>query len=219
MTRYEVYLNLYLTVVSKSQADPGNLDLLALADAMDPYAMPMEASKDTYIYDRFEALWLRLGTTYSPNNENLGLDFAKSFFGLLPQTDARFVAGKNAMATVTQKEWERVAMWNAVVGTYELLYALLLKAEKKVKGLAQILDGMDPFGGEAGSLSRNPKAFRDFMAFAYRKPEFEVDFELAQAYCYRDPDGLLAKGFFYVKPKDWDALRYEDPSSFRMRAA
>ncbi len=217
MTRYEVYLNAFYALLNESRKETGNKDLQALVDGMDPFAYYLEASKDIYIYERFKELWVSQGSTYTPNTDNYGFTFAKRFFSELPKKDNRFKAGYLALTgPITQADWESSAQWQAVSGTYELLFYMLKKAKEPSKDLAAFLVGMDPFSGSSTSLSKDPAIAQAYFKVAYAKPHYEVSYDLARRFIDSLDSQPLNLAFWKVREEEWEALRVDSPHVFRM---
>ncbi len=219
MTKYEAYLNLYLALANAVGAMPDLADLPALVDGMNPFFLPLEGSKDIYIYQRYGELWVSHGSTYTPNTDNYGFTFAKTFFKALPKKDSRFRAGVAALDRLSQAAWEAAAQWQAISGTYELLYWLLRHSPDQSPALTAFLDRMDPFAGSATSFAKDPALAAAYFALAGQKPRFEVSYDLARAFADACGEPAVGLAFRRLREETWDQARVDTPAAFRVAPA
>lgn len=215
MTRYEVYLNTYYALQAYSMNHPKEKDLTRLVEDMNPYCFNSEGSRDPYIYDRFEAIWLREGTMYTFNTENSGFSFAKVFFKSLPKSDVRFQIGLRTIQSISEDEWAAANYWQVISGTYQLLYYMLNNLKDKDKQLSDFLKGMDPFHTDGSTYSVDPEIGNDYFAFCQKSNPRELSYDLADAYIDHLNKPFLTAAFRKIKEKVWETIRCEKPYVFR----
>jgi len=215
-TRYEAYLNTYYALQFKaSQINPSEY-LLQLIDDMNPFVYNFEGSKDYEIYDRFSNLWMKTGSTVTNTSENEGFVFAKTFFSKAPKTDKRYMAGLNIIERLDESEWRYANYWQAISGTYQLLYYVLFKIENKDNQLISFLERMNPFHGGSESYSKDPVIANQYFKICEKYNPLEVSYQLAFQFVYSLKLPFLLTAFNKIKESDWNEIRYEKPYIFRM---
>lgn len=221
MTRFEAYLNLWgaLSIHAGEHAEDG--ELARLVDDMNPYWYGFEASKDIYIYQRYEELWVRENTTYTPGEDNAGFTFGKKFFTLLPETDTRFQAGRKAMQELTQEEWNQASYTNVLTGTFMLLYYILKNRAPKDEACTAFLEKMNPFAAEAGQLCPDRELSDLFVNLSTPngRPIPEVSYDLAGRFLDKVNNLELVHTLRGAGRSEWDRIRLEEPLAFRTMPA
>lgn len=220
MTRFEAYLNLYGALAIHSSSHAEDEELARLVDDMNPYWYGFEASKDIYIYQRYEELWVRENTTYTPGEDNAGFTFGKKFFALLPDSDARFQAGRRALVELTQEEWDQASYSNALTGTFMLLYYILKQRAPRDPRCSDFLQRMNPFAAEPGSLCPDQELFTTFyeLSAPNGQPITEISYDLAGRLLDRVENMELIRAFRSAGRSEWDRIRLEEPLAFRTMA-